>query len=309
MCGWTWCAGLTFGLILGLVWGGDGVAAFAQDAAKKADGAAAATKSAPTTGPRPRKLASGVLQTIPVGWHQGETVSEHDVVELLAVNKEFDFVNKISFRRDIWSLEFQFKPMRLIAVDVPQSTGMMQRKIIWYMVFNVTHSGKVLHPVAQENETYKIETIEKPVRFVPRFLLDSYKLNKAYGDRVMPLAVSAITMHEDPSIRFHTTEELERIEIKPGENYWGVATWEDIDPATNLFSVYVMGLTNAYRWRDLPGGFKAGDQPLSGRDMDRKVLKLNFFRPGDVTNEKEAGIQYGTPGQPDYMWVWRRVNF
>ena len=36
-------------------------------------------------------------------------------------------------------------------------------------------------------------------------------------------------------------------DIAVGETLWGVATWEDIDPRIVRFSVYVFGLTNAYR--------------------------------------------------------------
>ena len=76
-----------------------------------------------------------------------ETVSRQDVVGLLAVDSKFDWAREIPFHRDVWVLKFQFKPMRMIWVDVPQPSGYMQRKPIWYMVYVVTNTGKIMHPV------------------------------------------------------------------------------------------------------------------------------------------------------------------
>ena len=91
----------------------------------------------------------------------GEIVSRHDVVELLAVDKTFDWAKDVDFRREIWALEFKFKPMRMISVDVPQPTGKMQRKLIWYMVYSVTNTGKILEPVKDETLKYENELSDK----------------------------------------------------------------------------------------------------------------------------------------------------
>ena len=45
------------------------------------------------------------------------------------------------------------------------------------------------------------------------------------------------------------------------QEVWGLVTWEDIDPRLTYFSVFVKGLTNAYKPVDLPDGFKPGDPP------------------------------------------------
>jgi hypothetical protein len=94
-------------------------------------------------------------------------------------------------------------------------------------------------------------------------------------------------------------------EVAVGETLWGVATWEDIDPRILRLSVYVSGLTNAYRWKDTPGEYKAGDPIGKGRQLFKKTLKLNFWRPGDEYFEHEEAIRYGIPGHPDYEWVYR----
>ena len=95
-----------------------------------------------------------------------------------------------------------------------------------------------------------------------------------------------------------------------GKTAWGIVTWEDVDPRTKWFSVYVEGLTNAYRWDDGKGAFTEKDfgkesKIGKGRRPWRKVLKLNFWRPSDEYFEHEREIRYGVPGRVDYEWVYR----
>ena len=40
----------------------------------------------------------------------------------------------------------------------------------------------------------------------------------------------------------------------------------DVDPRTDHFSVYIQGLTNAYKFLDPEGAFKSGDPP--GKDVN-----------------------------------------
>jgi hypothetical protein len=86
---------------------------------------------------------------------------------------------------------------------------------------------------------------------------------------------------------------------------WGVATWEDLDPRIDFFSVSVQGLTNAYKWIDPPGAYSAGDAPGTGRVLLQRTLVLNFWRPGDEYNEADRTVHYGIPGKVDYSWVYR----
>jgi hypothetical protein len=304
----------------------------APAAAPKVEKAAPGLKSAAkpesqSTGPF-RKLAPGVMITIPPDRDVGETVSRHDLVEIASAKPEYGWAKNVPFHREVWCLEFKFKPMRMIRVDLPQPSGKMQRKLIWYMPYSVTNTGKVMTPVedqpvpyndelATKHNVYQVKEENKPIRFIPEFLLegrnslkDDVGFVKVYPDRVIPLAVGAIQMREDPNRRLLTTVEMSQTaekarEIAPGQTLWGVATWEDVDPRINRFSVYVLGLTNAYRWIDPPGEYKAGDPPGKGRILLRKTLKLNFWRPADEYFEHEEEIRYGLPGGVDYQWVYR----
>jgi hypothetical protein len=187
------------------------------------------------------------------------------------------------------------------------------------MVYVVTNSGKILHPIekpayelAEPKKLYDVQSVDRPLRFMPEFLLEGHQhmkadegFTKVYPDRVIPVAMGPIRLREDPKRRFLTSVEMCR-EIAVDESLWGVATWEDIDPRIVRFSVYVFGLTNAYRWKDEPGEYKPGDSVLKGRKLYRKTLQLNYWRPGDRYFEHdEEEIRYGVPGGVDYGWVYR----
>lgn len=335
---WKWSLGLAvLGVALtagGTVFGGEGAApaekpkvdAGSAPAAKPASAPAPAAKDAAAKPPAPaaslpkapaampatpappqgpvRPLAPGTLRTVDPMRRVDETVSRHDMVELLTVDPKLDWAKSIPFRREIWALQFQFKPMRMVFVDLPQPSGFMQRKQIWYLVYTVTNTGKTMRPVPVDDGTYQIESVDKPIHFVPGFLLHSINMDKWYPDRVIPAAIGPIRTREDPNRTFATAVEMVR-DIQVGETVWGVATWEDIDPRTDRFAVYVNGLTNAYRWTDDTGKLKP-DSPLgTGRRLVRKTLKLNFWRPGDEFSPKEREIRYGIPGELDYEWVYR----
>lgn len=265
---------------------------------------AAINAAAPSSAGPYRRLAPGVMKSIEGSPQPNETFARHDVVELTAVDPKFDWAKDVDFRRDIWHLNFEFKPVRTIWVDVPQPGGKLQRKLIWYMIYKVTNPGKSLHPVPDEKGGYKIERVDRPIRFVPEFLLFNDEFDKTYPDRVVPAALSPIRMREDAARNFLTSVDAVG-EIPVGQSAWGVAMWEDVDPRIDRFSILVHGLTNAYQWRDEPGKFQPGDPIGKGRRLARKTLKLNFWRPGDEFYEEEDEIRLGSPGAVDYEWVYR----
>lgn len=231
-----------------------------------------------------RQLAPGVMLDVPIERADADTYSRHDVVELLAVNPDFDWAKDIRFEHPIWQLEFAYKPVRFVDIDVPTPEGRLQRKRVWYLIYKVRNPGP------------------EPVEFYPWFVLESTdpEVEKAYPDRFIPVAVPAIAGREDRNRPLKSTVEIagEIPPAGPGEDgsVWGVATWTDLDPRIDSFAIYMAGLTNAYRWTD---------DPQSGRSFTRKMLELNFWRPGDEYHEREGRIRVGTPGRPDHQWVFR----
>ncbi len=293
------------------------------DAAAPAAGAVAnapAGTGAGASGKPLRRLAPGVMITILPERKMDETVSRHDLVELLKVDPKFDWAKDVPIRHRTWALEFRFKPPRMIWVDVPQVGGVMQRKLIWYMVYNVTNPGKVFVPVEEKPLGYEttegkmvwdVREVDEPVRFVPLFLLEARVRQGngeerafVYRDQIVPVAVAAIEQREDPNCKLLNTAEMCR-EIAVGETVWGVVTWHDINPELYRFSIFIEGLTNAYRWRDDPATMRIEDGVNRGRRLMRKTLKINFWRPGDEYYEHEGEIRYGFPGEVDYEWIYR----
>ena len=90
---------------------------------------------------------------------------------------------------------------------------------------------------------------------------------RVYTDRLIPVALGPIRMREDPNRPFLNTTEIGSGKIAVGKTVWGIVTWEDVDPRTKWFSIYVEGLTNAYRWKDAAGRVHAAD---FGKDRDRQ---------------------------------------
>ena len=82
----------------------------------------------------------------------------------------------VVFRRPVWCLEFAFKPLRMIDVDIPQSSGKMQRKRLWYLVYRVKNNGYDLNPAGSPDRwgqtLFAIEEVNFPTRrFFPQFVL------------------------------------------------------------------------------------------------------------------------------------------
>lgn len=317
-------------------------------------GADPAPTAAPAANLRP--LAPGVLTVIASAGEASETFSgPRPLVEITAGIPGLDWTpnyepksatlleraKAVTFRRAVWNLEFAFKPLRMIEIDVPQSTGKMQRKLIWYMVYRVKNVGSDLSPVPAASEApqsednpsvtaaYDVERVNFPTRrFFPHFVLESHDYKKQYLDRIIPAAKKPIQARENPGVTLLNSIEISQVPIPLSDerfdrSVWGYVTWEDVDPRIDFFSVYVLGLTNAFQFTDPPGRLKPGDPPGTGRIFQFKALQLNFWRPGDTEREHEKEIHYGVPVESDpnkqnailstygltqrldYLWVYR----
>jgi len=294
------------------------------------------------------QFAPGVLTLIPPDPQYEETYS--GPMELLEIVKGlpqlewnpnytaksrtiFARAKLVTLRRTIWNLEFAFKPLRMLEVDVPQPSGKMQRKRIWYMVYRVRYSGNDLQPDPVKDKfghtMYGAKAVAHENRFFfPQLILESLDFSKSYQDRIIPAAKELIAKRELRGQQLLNSVEISQTPIPLStadvpNDVWGVATWEDVDPRIDFFSVLVKGLTNAYKPVNLPNSFKPGDPPGSGRQLLAKTLRLNFWRPGDTVHEHEEEIRFGVPvdadparqarilkkfglkQRVDYLWVYR----
>jgi hypothetical protein len=300
-----------------------------------------------------RQLAPGILTVIPSEPEEDETWHGPLPLVEVPINIEnldyqpnfaaksatvFERSKGVTLRRGIWNLEFAFKPMRMIYVDVPQATGKMQRKLIWYMVYRVknkgghfqveevpdekppTADGSISHstfkmtpvPELTEGKLGPDGAIEKDdagkpimqpvkIRFMPHFVLQSKEYNKEYLDRIIPSALAPIKAREFPGekkITLHDSVSISSVDVplsdaRIDKSVWGVVTWEEVDPRLDYFTLYIQGLTNAFKFEDPAGAFQKGSPPGTGRKFTTKTLQLNFWRPGDTVEENEEEIRYG----------------
>lgn len=234
-----------------------------------------------------------------------------------------EMAKQVILRREIYAFEFSFKPLRHIYMDVPRPDGRMQRKLVWYMVYRVRYRGGDLRPAADTvagAQIYKrVEEIHYDTRrFFPMLVLRNHVSDKKYVDRILPTASAKIKVREQISAPLYNSVDITRVKVPytsdmSGDGVWGVATWEDVDPNLDFFSVEVFGLTNAF------------EQDGEGPDAPyrRKALQLNFFRPGDSMNQVDDLIRFGVPAYTnsreqkyildqyglderlDYRWIFR----
>ena len=241
-----------------------------------------------------------------------------------------EMAKQVILRREIHCLEFAFKPLRQMYVDIPQPNGRLQRKLIWYMVYRVRYTGGDLR-AAQAGGTDKaidklysrIEKISRDSRrFFPLVTLVDHESGAEFTDRVIPAAKDLITRREKITAPVYNSVEITSIPIPrssdpAAEGVWGVLTWEDVNPDVDFLSLYVYGLTNAFK-KENPDEITAQRPTLI-----KKALQLNFFRPGDAVAETEDRVRFGVPAfrdqeeqdyvlklyglekRVDYQWIYR----
>ncbi|MFM9059553.1 MAG: hypothetical protein ACKOSQ_10595 [Planctomycetaceae bacterium] len=286
-----------------------------------------------------RPLAPGVLTVIPapaappgVAASATDTVSRDDLLDItvgragmawkpLQSPPHTTFVERgrdREYARDVWNLEFAFKAPRMIDVDVPTAGMKMQRKRIWYLVYRVRNAGG-RRPKIDADDAARRTTVafETPIRFVPHFVLESLEpldegeglaAYRAYLDRVIPAALGPIRKREAGGGEILDSAAMVAKAIGPGEERWGVATWEDIDPRVDHFSIYVRGLTNALEWRRRPGAaIRAADPPGIAMEEALRTLRLDFWRPGDDRDEVEEEMSVGFAGMFERMTLGSRL--
>ena len=277
-----------------------------------------------------RKLSPGVLTVIPPDTSARNALERSDILEITLGRSDRiwipkqdpiggTFVERAKNRalyRDIWCLEFAFKMPRLIDVDVPAPDLQMRRKRLWYLVYRVKNVGGI-RPVVVQNGPVTSEKFEKPIRFLPHFVLESVEglspaegatSYRAYLDRLVPSAVGPIRRREDPRIELFDSARMAATDIASGEERWGVAIWEDIDPRIDFFSIFVRGLSNAIRWREDPlAVFSKESVPGAQTEYALESLRLDFWRPGDERNEVDEEMQVGHAGLFESMSLGTKV--
>jgi len=278
-----------------------------------------------------RELTPGALTVIPANRSAADTLLRGDIPDITArpdlewTPKQMPVGGTLAARgrdressREIWCLEFAFKPPRTIEIDVPSSAEKMQRKRVWYLVYRVRNVGGRRAVIDAGNPLNRgTEPFERAVRFLPQFVLESREpvtpdegavAYRAYLDRVVPSALPAIQRRENPPRPMFDSAAMAAEELQPGEERWGVAVWEGVDPRIDFFSIYVRGLTNAIRWRQRAGAVVAPDAvPGAGMEQTLQALRLDFWRPGDDQPDGDQQMNIGFAGMFERMALGGRL--
>ena len=264
---------------------------------------------------KPRPLAPGVLKTIPIQQDPesmyaspmplpGLALDKYDPKTIPVDDTLYGRAHRVILYRDgVWELEFSFIGLRQAKIAVPDNAGKVENKNFWYMVYRIRNTGKTMSfKKVKDNPAFDHikhdlkynEPLDEKIDFRPRFYLEgsigsdaNYK-RVSYRDTINPVVVYRIRQMEDPNQRLLDSHQMSKVQFPIAKNdtdpgVWGVAIWEDVDPRIDYVSVFVHGLSNAYK--------------LSPQNAPSKMktLQLNFWRPGDVIAEKRDRVKYGIP--------------
>ena len=206
-------------------------------------------------------------------------------------------------RPDVWTLNFRYKPPRIMTVDGFDAQGNPAKQIVWYMWYQVyNRSGE-------------------PVTFIPEFILHTTDLSTTHLDEPQPYIFEQVKKFEDKTIskevpngvlNLLTTIEISRKPIPASKPdafprlVSGLAVWTDMAekaPKTNKFSVYVVGLSNgvAVEQKLLPN-----NQVLTL--IKKKTLRIDFIRPTDDIKQQIIDIQPDDSAGPAENWVYRTAT-
>ena len=298
-----------------------------------------------------RELAPGILITVAPDQNAEDTAIGPLELDFVAKHPELawsapDFSNgspnfaspsetllemgrNVTLRHPVWALEFSFKPMRTIELDIPQKSGLLKRKLVWYLIYRLRYIGGDLLPDAENVEAGT--GVPKPpkvvvfpsVRFLPRFTFINTQTKTEQDSQIVSSAIPAIEKRERIGKPLLDTFQIASRPIPAtvgdeDRSVWGVALWTEIDPRTDFFIVQVKGLTNAYQVKV----DQAGNQTFP-----RKTLQIHFWRPGDTIAQAEDRIRLGVPAfldnspedklqshilkqfglekRLDYQWIYR----
>ncbi|MCZ2342923.1 MAG: hypothetical protein LC104_14210 [Bacteroidales bacterium] len=195
-------------------------------------------------------------------------------------------------RPGVWTLNFDYTPVRIVTVDTP----LKGKQRIWYMIYRVYN------------------TTDTPQTFYPEFELvtkDPTGVPMRYLDEPRPTILDQIRQIEDPTGALNLQSSISisknKIPVTKPDSYpravYGVAIWPDVNeksPNLNRFSVYVSGLSN---------GLARARTDVNQERISRKALQIDFVRP---TDNARAGVddirESDNGGLGAVKWIYRPTS-
>jgi hypothetical protein len=211
---------------------------------------------------------------------------------------------------DLWIFELHFKPMRMIFVNTTDpGSGETSREQIWYLAYRA--ANRSLSARQDESDTAPVNELDPlpgPPQFIPEFTLSVYdqpddETPQAVAlDEVIPEAiarVNEIELRRPDEPRFLNSvdivqplpESSDPSEDNPAWIY-GAATWRNINPETDFFTVTMRGFSNGYELREGPQG-----SPI----VWRRTIIQKFSRRGDRFDPTQTEFEFN--GDPQWIYL------
>lgn len=213
---------------------------------------------------------------------------------------------ELALQPDIWMMEVQFKPMRMVHVELPDpKTGEMRREQIWYLAWRSIVRNVDLRDPDNTQPVNHLDKLPGPREFVPEFTLityddpDSEVPAQILHDEILPAAMVQLRRverapHRNSAQVIQDLPEATPADAEEPKWIYGAATWRGVDPKTDFFKVILGGFTNAYEVQKAEDGTQI---------ISRKVILQRFARPGDQYDPSNYEFQFvGNPSwilQPD----------
>ena len=204
----------------------------------------------------------------------------------------------------LWVMEVDFKPIRLVRVELPDpETGELREETIYYIVYRA--ENKALEGPPKDPTRIPVNNYDAPPGpslFVPEFTLVSADQEQvvAYSDVVLPKAQQRIVAREMrgslEGVPLKNSVEVVQPVQPPGSQdakpIYGVAMFRGVNPEIDRFKVYAGGFSNGFRQIKGPDG-----KPL----ILRREIMLDIWRPGDQFALDESEFRFDA--QP--RWIFR----
>ena len=208
------------------------------------------------------------------------------------IERKVDTLSLPLDKPDVWTLNFGYKPPRVITLDGLDKNGKPAKRVIWYMWYQVYNKSS------------------EPQTFLPEFELVTKDLNTSHLDNPEPTIVEQLRKIEDPTgiLDLQTSISISKRPVPPSlpdaipRMKSGIAVWTDLNeraPKTNRFSIYITGLSN---------GLAVEEAPNNQKLVKRKTLQINFIRPTDDNRPQVGDIIPDDLIMPAEKWIYRTVS-
>jgi len=296
-----------------------------------------------------RRLGKGVLTVVPPDRSVDDVSQRFDLHELAQGRGEawdpdqapshetlLGMARDRQFLRDIWCLEFAYKPPRMIEVELLSEDLTITRERVWYLIYRVRNllpvevegepsqpgSGRrIVFPQDEEGRedltSPQTQPVKLPIRFEPQFIFETHEaLTRGEGllehrdflDRLVPTALEPISRREKiPLDELYDSVSIGERPIQPGEERWGVAVWPGIDPRIDFFTIFAYGLTNSLKWRHDAELVTDIEHTPKYERRQLECLRLDFYHPGDGVGDSSDEVQLAHAGMFEQLALGSRL--